>query len=281
MDQLPNISRFNVFANKNWQDKVFEGDQLWAQVRDALAKEGRELPGTPRRPDVRLIVNNISGQDISFANPGDHSGGKRELIPASGDKTAAMVMVQGATLAEQYGNAAKLYAEYNLANEGLSERFVADLESGKLNTLVAEAYGPAPLADQAEALKQFDWRENGSAASDTFAPVKGDAAAYGARPPKDEKVFIAQFYIFVKGTTTVPELIEGGSIAVAVASDWQTGAETTRPIAPSVARGYYGEHFANIPVAHVHPESGAIKDVTFIARAGAPAPAVTAQPKNK
>lgn len=274
---------FNSFANKSWQDKVLDADLLWSQVKAGLAKSGTTLPQTLRRPDVRLIVNNISGADVTFNNPGDHSGGKQEVIPASGDKTAAMVMVKGDTLAEQYANAAKLYAEYQLDQEGLSARFVNDMQNGVLSELIAEAYGPAPLQGQAKDLEQFNWREGNALTADSFTPVHGNAASYGARPPKGEQVFIAQFYIYVKGTTTVPELVEGASMAIAIASDWKTGAETTRPIVPSVARTYYGEHFSSIPVAHVHPETGVVRDVTFAARPASPtaAPAAAADPPRK
>ena len=266
-DHLP----FNVFAGKSWQDKVIDADALWAQISTALAAQGRELPATPRRPDVRLIVQNLGGGNVTFKNPGDHSGGKHEVIPASGDKRAAMIMVKGATLSEQHDNARLLFARYNLGEEGLSPAFVRDLSSGALATLVDEAYGPAPFADQTARLVDVAWQDSATAPVHTITPVKGQAAAFGARATTQEQVFLAQFHIYVKGSGTTPELIEGGSIAVAVASDWQTGATTTRPIAPSVARSYYGSHFDAIPVATVHPD-GMVREVRITPpAAGAPA----------
>lgn len=267
-DHLP----FNVFAGKSWQDKVLDADALWAQIETALAAQGRALPATPRRPDVRLIVENIGNTPITFKNPGDHSGGKEEVIPADGTKRAAMIMVKGATLAEQHANARALYERYQLGEEGLSPAFVRDLGNGTLAHLIDEAYGPAPLGDQADKLVAVTWQDNAAAPAQTITPTKGKAAAFGARAATLEKVFLAQFHIYVKGTGTTPELIEGGSIAVAIASDWQTGATTTRPIAPSVARSYYGSHFDSMPVAIVHPD-GMVRDVRF----AAPAPAAGAR----
>lgn len=267
-DHLP----FNVFAGKSWQDKVLDADALWAQIASALAAQGRELPATPRRPDVRLIVDNIGTTPVTFKNPGDHSGGKEETIPADGAKRAAMIMVKGATLTEQQNNARILFDTYNLGEEGLSPAFVRDLSSGALAHLIDEAYGPAPLAEQAGKLVDVSWQDSAEAQTQSITPTKGNAAAFGARAATQEKVFLAQFHIYIKGTGTTPELIEGGSIAVAVASDWQTGATTTRPIAPSVARNYYGSHFDSIPVAIVHPD-GLVKDV----RLGTPLPLAPTQ----
>lgn len=265
-DHLP----FNAFAGKNWQDKVLDADALWAQIKQGLTARGQELPATPRRPDVRLIVQNIGDAPVTFKNPGDHSGGKEEVIPSDGAKRAAMIMIKGATLAEQHANAQTLYDRYQLGDNGLSAAFVRDLSSGALSHLVDEAYGPAPLAEQAGKLVDVTWQDSAAATAQTITPVKGSAAAFGARAATQEKVFIAQFHIYVKGTGTTPEMIEGGSIAVAVASDWQTGAETTRPLAPSVARTYYGQHFDSIPVAAVHPD-GMVKDVRISTPATAPA----------
>lgn len=267
-DHLP----FNAFAGKSWQDKVLDADALWAQIKQGLAARGQELPATPRRPDVRLIVENTGTTAVTFKNPGDHSGGKEEVIPADGDKRAAMIMIKGATLAEQHANAQMLYDHYQLGTRGLSQEFVRDLSSGALAHVIDEAYGPAPLADQAAKLVDVTWQDSAASTADTISPVKGTAAAFGARAATQEHVFIAQFHIYVKGTSTTPEMIEGGSIAVAVASDWQTGTETTRPIAPSVARTYYGQYFDSIPVAAMHPD-GMIKDVRISAP---PAPAASA-----
>jgi len=244
---------------QSWQDKVLEGDALWAQVKAALDAAGQSLPQTLRRPDVRLIVNNISGQDIRFHNPGDHSGSKEETIPATGDKTAAMVMVKGASLPVQNANAQKLFDLYDLGNQGLSEKFVTDLKAGKLSDLVDEAYGPAPFQPQVNKLVDVSWTtENGVV--DIVGPVKGPAAAAGARAATTETVFLAQFQIYIKGTGTTAELAEGYGMNIAVNADWQTGVESTRPIVPSVAQVYYGEHFKNIPVATVHPD-GAVKEI--------------------
>lgn len=236
-----------------WQDKVVEGDKIWGQVKFMLDAQGLSLPKTPRRPDVRLIVSNVSGGDMRFHNPGDHSGSKEEVIPSGGDKTAVMIMVKGATLAEQAANAQELFKRYDLGAEGLSARFVDDLKAGKLADYIDEAYGPAPFEQQASKLVDVTWvSEDGT--SSTVKPVKGGNAAFGARAATDETVFLAQFQIYVKGTGTTPELAEGYGMNIAVSSDWQTGAESTRPIVPQVAKTYYGAHFDTIPAVTVHPD---------------------------
>ncbi|MFN7113412.1 MAG: hypothetical protein ACK4PK_03540 [Alphaproteobacteria bacterium] len=244
---------------QSWQDKVLEGDAIWAQVKSMLDAQGLSLPQTPRRPDVRMIVSNVSGSDIRFHNPGDHSGSKEEVIPGSGDKTAVMVMVKGATLTEQAANAQELFKLYDLGAEGLSARFVEDLKAGKLADYIDEAYGPAPFEQQASKLVDVSWKSQDGTVS-TVSPVNGANAAFGARAATNETVFLAQFQIYVKGTGTTPELAEGYGMNIAVSSDWQTGAESTRPIVPQVAKTYYGEFFDAIPVVTVHPD-GRVKKI--------------------
>jgi len=236
-----------------WQDKVVEGDKIWGQVKAMLDAQGLSLPPTPRRPDVRLIVSNVSGHDLRFHNPGDHSGSKEEVIPSGGDKTAVMIMVKGATLDEQAKNALTLFSAYDLGGNGLTDSFVADLKAGKLADLIDEAYGPAPFEQQASKLVDVTWTAEDGASS-TVHPVKGSHAAFGARAATDETVFLAQFQIYVKGTGTTPELAEGYGMNIAVSSDWQTGAESTRPIVPQVAKTYYGAFFDAIPAVTVHPD---------------------------
>jgi hypothetical protein len=242
-----------------WQDKVLEGDALWAQVKAMLGAQALSLPQTPRRPDVRMILNNVSGQEIRFHNPGDHSGSKEEVIPVAGDKTAVMVMVKGKTLTEQAANAQELFKLYDLGTEGLSARFVEDMKAGKLSDYIDEAYGPAPFEQQASKLVDVTWKTEDGASS-SVSPVKGSAAAFGARAATNETVFLAQFQIYVKGSGTTPELAEGYGMNIAVSSDWETGKESTRPIVPQVAKTYYGEFFDSIPVVTVHPD-GLIKHI--------------------
>ena len=244
-------------AGKTWQDKVLDADAIWAQVKSLIAPAS--LPQTSRRPDVRLIVDNLSGHDIVFKNPGDHSNSKPELIPAAGDSTAAMIMVRGTTLDEQYKNAKTLCEKYNLDTQGLNEIFLADLRQGKLAEWVDEAYGPAPFREQASKLANVKWTaEDGSVS--TITPQKGAAAAFGARPATAETAFLAQFHIYVKGTGTTPELVESTGMVIAVGKDWETQQETTRPIVPSVARIYYGAQFESIPTVIVHPD-GKVREV--------------------
>lgn len=237
---------------KSWKEKIVVADQIWSQVKQALQAAGASMPLTPRRPDVRLILNNVSGLDQIFRNPGDHSS-KAEHVPAAGDKTAAMVMIKGDTLTDQYDNAGKLMQRYKLAEEGLSSAFVQALQSGEALDLVREAYGPAPFEGQAGKLVEVSWKDANGKVS-TIVPQRSLAAAFGARAADKETAFLSEMVIFVKGSTTTPELVENAGMVIAVSQDWQTGAETTKPIALSVAKEFYGEHYAAIPVVSVHPD---------------------------
>jgi|GEM_PF-1112464 len=239
--------------DSGWVDKVIDADNVWAQIKAALDVAGKPLPETLRRPDVRIIVNNISGHVQTFQNPGNHSGQKPEEIPADGDKRAIMVMVKGDDLEAQHTNAAILAKRFDLAAKGLSDEFVAALQSGACNDLVAEAYGPAPYEGQASKLVEVKWPKQ-EGLSTLIEPVKSVAAAFGARAATAEKVFLAHFPIFVKGTGTVPELVESTGMCVAVSEDYNTKAETTRPIVPSVAKQFYGIFFEDIPTATINTE---------------------------
>jgi hypothetical protein len=236
--------------NKSWREKVIKADEVWAQIKVLLDKNGVALPATPRRPDVRLIVENVSGSDIQFLNPGDHSGTKQEAIPGTGDKKAVMVMVRGATLDEQYKNAKTLYETYDLGVKGMSEEFMKALRSGKLSALIDEAYGPAPFKDQSEKLVDVAWAISDTLCA-TIRPQKGAAASYGARAATNETVFLAKFDIYVQGTATTSELVESDGMCIAISSGWKIKAETTRPIVPSVAQVYYGAHFGGMPAVKV------------------------------
>lgn len=265
------------------KDKTFKGDDILAQLTDFLSAAGEKLPETARRPDVRMILNNAGPDFVEFKNPGGHAD-KNEAIPGSGDKTAAMIMLQGTTLAEQQQNAATLDARYNLSTKGFSAEFLTDLESGSLGNIVKEAYGPAPYAKQAEQLKPVEWvNDDGSKVN--VDPVTNSNAAYGARPPSKEQVFIVRVptssaALYVKGTNTSAEkLVDNGkgykSMAVGVApvldDKWQpTGAFTTRPIALSAAKEFYGQGFNNIPVVDLD-DKGVLKAVQLKPAASAPA----------
>lgn len=240
---------------QSWPDKVLRGDDILQQVTALLAAHGKTLPQTPRRPDVRLIVENVSGDAFSFQNPGDHSN-KPERIPSSGDATAVMIMLKGDTLDAQQRNAKTLCDTYHLDALGLTGAFIDDMAAGKLGGLVAEAYGPAPFAAQAERLIDLDWEMSGGTHSKIPAH-KGAHAAYGARAATLETVFLAKVRIYVQGTGTTPELVEGDGMAIAVDTK-ADGMQTTRPIAPSVARTYYGAHADTLPQVAVDPDGHVI-----------------------
>lgn len=247
------MTQINTHGRKSWAEKILSADSIYAQIKHAVEQAGIELPKTPRRPDVRLIVENNSGVDQIFVNPANHAGDKAEVIPADGEQRAAMVMLSGETLEEQQQAAAQLFAQYDLGNKGLSADFVAAIKADRAGGLVREAYGPAPLQAQADKLNDLVWTQaNGNKAD--IKPVKGLAAAYGARAADKETAFAIKINIAVQGTSTIAETVEGTSIVVAVSSDWQTGAISTRPIVPSVAQEFYGEHYDALPVATITPD---------------------------
>lgn len=225
---------------QSWPEKVFSADSFWAQVEQMLTTNGKELPTTARRPDVRMVLQNTSDTTANFLNPGDYTGGAQEKIPSG---KAAMVMLQGDTLEEQQANAQQLEEEFNLGENGLSQDFCEALGNGRLSHLVKEAYGPSEFEGQTSKLVSVNWDR----ATTSIDPVVHENCSYGARAPSDEKVFAASFVMFVEGTDTSAEQTTPASICVAVESDWQTQKISTRPIQVDVAQGFYGSGFDNMP----------------------------------
>ena len=252
----------NAFKRiKNWVDKVHMGDTIADQVKYVFEKNGYELEATPRRPDVRLVINNISGQTFNFSNPGNHADGEVEEIPSGAKNSAVQVMLKGETLAEQQANAKELYERFDMGNKGLTQEFVDALEAGELDDLIQEAYGPSEFEDQAGRMTEIEWTDNDKNTA-TITSTVGDAAAFGVRKIGKEKVFLAQFPIYIQGTHSVAELIESSGMFVALNEDWQTGEENSKPIVPSVGVHYYGEHVETIPVVTLSTD-GIVKDITL------------------
>lgn len=234
---------------QSWKERVIDADQIWQQIQNIVSGSGHEVPKTLRRPDVRLIINNQSGVDAVFRNPGDHSN-KAEHIPCKGENTAAMVMVSGETLEEQYRNAQTLYDTFDLGTVGLNAKFVLALIADQAGGLVKEAYGPAPFEGQAKKIVDLTWAD----AEGQPLEVKKQgtsAAVFGVRPPTEETALGIRVHILFKGTNTVPEASEGTSMVIAV------DGVKTRPIVPSVAKEFYGEHYNELPVAVIDP-AGAV-----------------------
>jgi hypothetical protein len=267
------------------QEQILKGDEVYSQLKAKLDVDGTELPSTARRPDVRLIVNNAGPEAVTFKNPGGYAD-QDEVIPGDGGNTAAMIMLYGDRLAEQQANAVALDERYGLTQNGFTPEFVADLRSGTLADVVKEAYGPAPFDGQAKKLESVSWaNEDGSV--DNIEPVVGTNAAFGARPPSNEQVFLVRIpgngaSVHLQGTETSAERLVGSdtkTIAVGVCpvldDSWKpTGEVTTKPIAPSVAKDIYGQGYASIPVVDLISE-GSVVAVNLN-----PAPAVE-QPTSK
>ena len=51
---------------KSWAERVVLADGVWRQIAGLMHAGAHELPTTPRRPDLRLILNNISGSTQKF-----------------------------------------------------------------------------------------------------------------------------------------------------------------------------------------------------------------------
>lgn len=235
-----------------WEEKIFAADSIWEQIKQALAQTNTSLNSTPRRPDVRLIVNNISGQPVSFQNPGQHSD-KPETVPAEGTSTSAMVMLQGDNLTDQHLAAFELYNRFNLGTQGLTPAFAAFLQTPEARELVKEAYGPAPFEAQSKKLVTVEWKPRNRPAT-SVSPVFAEASSFGARAATLEKAIIATTKIYVHGTNTIPELMDNKGIVIAITPGDQGAADKTRPIAPDIAEQFYGEDFDKIPVAVINTE---------------------------
>lgn len=233
-----------------WRNKVFQADGIWASVREVFEVVSVDIPRTPRRPDVRVIVNNMTGVDQVFPNPAGHAGDKAEYIPSSGSKTAAMIMPCGESLREQYDNARQLVNSYNLLENGLIAELAQIIAQKSESGLIREAYGPAPFEEQVSKLAPTPWREE-DGQNNVWVPEVGEAGAFGVRPPAEELVFRVVPNTYVAGTTTNAELVHSEGICIVVAQDWQTHKESTRPIVSHVARGFYGAHFSDMPVVYI------------------------------
>lgn len=242
-----------VFNGKQtWAQKTLAADDIYKKVVKALKPHGLALPKTPRRPDIRLIVENNSGETIQFMNPGDHAKQQPEIIPATGDSRAIMVMLKGDTLEQQFENARKLDVIFKLSQKGLTKVFADALGNDQTLQYLDEAYGPAPFGGQADRLVPLAW-ETQDRGIINIDPYRGALCAYGARAAENETVFRNEIALFIKGTNTIPECVEGDGMCVAVSEDWQTGKISTRPIVPSVAREFYGAAYDNIPTVLINP----------------------------
>ena len=125
---------------------------------------------------------------------------------------------------------------------------MAFLATPEAKGLVNEAYGPAPFAGQSRKLVKVDWTPLGRAPT-AITPVFSEACSFGARAATHDSSFIATLHIFVQGTKTVPELMENRGMVIAVTAGKDGAPDSTRPIVPSVAEGFYGKHFDEIPIA--------------------------------
>jgi hypothetical protein len=222
------------------------GDTMLTQIK-ALQDQMQGSPSTtPRRPDVRGVLLNNTGDVLTFKNPGNNSDQLETIKPGE----ACMVMFEGSTLDAQIANAKSLFADFNLA-QGLTSAFVDVMESGKAAGRLKECYGPAPYNEQVAQLKEVTWRDSGGNAIN-ITPQTEIAGAFGVRAPSEEEVYrlvlsegIAAATL--QGTGTVAENFAGGSIYLGVSKDYQTKELRIKPIDPKHAKDFYGEHVVDIP----------------------------------
>ena len=144
-----------IFGRKSWKESVHQADKIWTQVKYHLAANGVEdLPKTPRRPDIRIILRNTTENTIIFPNPGGHSKGKAQTIQPG---EAAMVMLKGDNLNTQYANAHDIVMHLDLGKKGLTQDFIQRLRSNDFSDLIEEVYGPAPFEKECGRLEPIHW----------------------------------------------------------------------------------------------------------------------------
>ncbi len=245
---------------QTWGQRVLSADDIYKQVKDTLDAHGKVLPTTLRRPDIRLILENNSGEEIKFMNPGDHAKENTEIIPAAGDSKAVMVMLKGDSLDEQMANAQRLVDKFDLGEKGFTKEFAHALGREDTQDMVAEAYGPAPFSGQSDKLVSLNWDSAETGVDVCVEPVKTRLCAFGARKPENETVFSTAVEVFVKGTNTTAECAEGTAMCIAVAQDWETQEVSTRPIVPSIAKEFYGAHYDNMPAVSVSAD-GNVREI--------------------
>lgn len=238
----------DISQHLSWPEKVFKADVIWVQLKEILSAAGHDIAPIPRRPDIRLVINNVSSNSFSFQNPGDHSNSKPEVIPPTGSNTAAMIMLKGESLVEQYNNAATLVERFHLDTDGLTPEFVAFINTDEAVPYIKEAYGPAPFKQQSAKLKVVDWVSYDGCAQ-SIEPIFHDRCSFGARTPTQEIAFTTTMCVYVQGTNSTPEMMDIAGMVIAVSA--QDDTQTTRPIAPTVAKDFYGQNYESMPVVTI------------------------------
>jgi hypothetical protein len=241
----------DISQHLSWPEKVFKADAIWAQLKEILSAAGHVIAPIPRRPDIRLVINNVSSNDFSFQNPGDHSNSKPEVIPSTGSNTAAMIMLKGESLVEQYNNAAALVERFRLNSDGLTSEFVDFIGTDDASTYIKEAYGPASFTQQSTKLTDINWMKS-DGSTESIKPVFHDHYSFGARAPTQEIAFTTTMCVYVQGTNSTPEVMDIAGMVIAVSA--QDDTQTTRPIAPAVAKDFYGQSYETMPIVTVNTD---------------------------
>ena len=265
---------------------ALNGDQVLSDIRSQVIADAT-IPTTMRRPDVRMVIRNNTTEPVQFRNPGGH-GTTAETIPPAGTlngsgqpRDAAQVMFRGGTVDEQLANARAVDERYGLSERGFTTEFLADLEAGRVPE-IREIYGPSGFEEQSGALLRDPATYDGQSVPEAS---RGDNASYGARgkvidgvlQPTAETIVRIRVPVDVAatlaGTDSVAErsyvAADGNRyIVMGVSSDWQTGATNTRPIAPAIAREFYGAALDVAPVVDIDAE-GRIVSTDGLPRANA------------
>lgn len=63
---MTNNKKLPFNDDQTWRQKVVSADSIWEQVDKLLKANGKELPTTARRPDVRMILQNVMSDTANF-----------------------------------------------------------------------------------------------------------------------------------------------------------------------------------------------------------------------
>lgn len=245
-----------------WRQHVARADYVFAQVERALKAAQINLEETPRCPDVRVFARHASAGEpgakpIYFMNPENHAKGGHEELPANGPKTAMIIVPapQG-NLSDQFELARYIVEKFGLEN-GITQEAAARIGTPETKGLIDKAYAPCNFEAEAKNLTELTW--DTGRGFETISPAMAEKIAFGCRPPRGELAMRIEFALFVQGTTTIAEQIENEGMVIAISKHWETGELSSKPIVPSVAKGYYGQGYHSLPLVTADPDGNVHK----------------------
>lgn len=165
------------------------GQSILAQISPAI--RGDEHKQT-RPSDVRLLLRtaDLQGQSYQFPNHG-HPDNELSTVPFDGNN-AIVIMPTGDTARRQLFSAAQILARLKESGSGrVTPAFMQQeiIAPGLTRNFAAQAYGPAPFAEQAARFVAVDIPD-GSDGGETIHPDITDDYAVGMRAPVREEAFL-------------------------------------------------------------------------------------------